>query len=113
MARRVLPVGLVVSAAAADGAGVHGVAFYLLLAAVPASAVAALDAFGELLEDGSSRLHALLWAFVLALTVAGAAVRAPVIAEGSVPALARSALIGCLAIFCVQALASLTAELRR
>jgi hypothetical protein len=112
MARRVLPVGLVVSAAAADGAGVHGVAFYLLLAAVPAGAVAALEAFGELLEDGSG-LHAVLWAVVLALTVAGAAVRAPVIAEGSVPALARSALIGCLAIFCVQALASLTAELRR
>src|SRR5207248_7736195 len=67
MARRVLPVGLVVAAAAADGAGVHGFAFYLLLAAVPAAAVAALDAFGELLDDAGSRLHALLWAVVLAL----------------------------------------------
>jgi hypothetical protein len=113
MARRVLPVGLVVAAAAADGAGVHGMAFYLLLAAVPAAAVAALDAFGELLDDAGSHLHALLWAVVLALTVAGAAVRAPAITEGTVPALARSALVACLGIFCVQALVALAAELRR
>jgi len=112
MGRRVLPVGLVVAAAAADGAGIHGIAFYLVLAAVPAGAVAALDAFGELLDDAGSRLHAVPWAVVLALTVAGAAVRAPAVAEGTVPALARSALVACLAIFCVQALASLAAELR-
>jgi hypothetical protein len=113
MARRLVPVALVVAAAAADGAGVHVLAFYLLLAVVPASAVAALDAFGELLEGAGSTLHALLWAAVLALTVAGAAVRAPAISHGAVPALARSTLVICLAIFCVQALASLTTELRR
>ena|SRR5438105_3065859 len=113
MARRILPVGLVVAAAAADGAGVHGFAFYLLLAAVPAAAVAALDAFGELLEGAGSRLLAVLWGVVLALTVAGATVRAPVIAQGTVPALARSALVVCLAIFCVQALVTFVAELRR
>jgi hypothetical protein len=88
-------------------------AFYLLLAAVPAAAVAALDAFGELLDDTGSYLHALLWAVVLGLTVAGAAVRAPAITEGTVPTLARSALVACLGIFCVQALVGLAAELRR
>ncbi len=113
MAGRVLPVGLVVAAAAADGAGVHGIAFYALLAAVPAAAVAALDAFGEMLDAAGSRLHALLWAVVLALTVAGAAVRAPAVTEGTVPAVARTALVACLAIFCVQAVVSLAAELRR
>ena len=113
MARRVLPVGLVVAAAAADGAGVHGFAFYLLLAAVPAAAVAALDAFGEMLDGAGSRLHALLWTVVLALTVAGAAVRAPAVTEGTVPTMARSALVACLAIFCVQAVVGLAAELRR
>ncbi len=102
-----------VAAAAADGGRFHGIAFYLLLAAVPAAAVAALDAFGELLDDAGSRLHALLWAVVLALTVAGAAVRAPAVTQGTVPALARSALVACLAIFCVQAVASLASELRR
>src|SRR5207247_5700859 len=98
MARRVLPVGLVVAAAAADGAGVHGFAFYLLLAAVPAAAVAALDAFGEMLDDVGSRLHALLWAVVLALTVAGAAVRAARVPRGAAPARAGGARWGCRAL---------------
>jgi hypothetical protein len=113
MNRRLLPVALVIAAAAADGAGSHGLAFYALLFAVPAAAVAALDAFGAVLEGFQERAHALLWAVVLALTVAGAAARAPALAEGSVPTLGRSAVAACLAIFCVQAVAGLIAELRR
>ena len=113
MARRVLPVGLVVGAAAADGAGAHGLAFYALLAAVPAAAVAALDAFGDWLAEAGSGLHAVLWGIVLALTVTGAAVRAPLLAEGTVPALGRSAVVACLGVFCLQALIGLVAELRR
>jgi hypothetical protein len=112
MARRAVPVGLVVAAAAADGAGAHGLAFYALLLAVPAAAVAALDAFGHVLDGGRDHLHALLWTVVLALVVVGAAVRAPAVTEGSVPALARSALLACLAVFCVQAMVALAAELR-
>ena len=113
MGRRLLPVALVLIAAAADGAGSHGLAFYALLAAVPTAAVAALDAFGGALEHSQERLHALLWAVVLVLTVAGAAARAPALAEGSVPALGRSAVPACLAIFCIQAVVGLIAELRR
>ena len=113
MARRAIPVGLVVMAAAADGAGAHELAFYALLLAVPAAAVAALDTFGELLDGARDHLHALLWTVVLGLIVVGAAVRAPAVTEGAVPALARSALLACLAIFCVQAIVSLAAELRR
>jgi hypothetical protein len=113
MARRAIPVGLVVAAAAADGAGAHELAFYALLLAVPAAAVVALDTFGELLDGAHNHLHALLWTVVLGLIVVGAAVRAPAVTEGAVPALARSALLACLAIFCVQAVASLAAELRR
>jgi len=113
MARRALPVGLVIAAAAADGAGSHGVAFYALLLAVPAAAVAALEAFGQVLDGADEHLHALLWTVVLALVVVSCAVRAPAITQGSVPALARSALLACLAIFCVQALVSAVRELRR
>ena len=113
MGRRAIPVGLVVVAAAADGAGAHELAFYALLLAVPAAAVVALDTFGELLDGAQNHLHALLWTVVLALIVVGAAVRAPAVTEGAVPALARSALLACLVIFCVQAVASLAAELRR
>jgi len=112
MARRAIPVALVVAAAAADGAGVHGLAFYALLAAVPAAAVAALDAFGRVLDGANEQLHALLWTMVLALVVVGAAVRAPAVTEGAVPALARSALVACLAVFCVQAVVAATEELR-
>jgi hypothetical protein len=112
VARRGIPVALVIAAAAADGAGMHGIAFYALLAAVPATAVASLDAYGEALEAGRSRVHAVLWALVLAFTVIGAAVRAPVLAEGSVPALGRTAVVACLAIFCAQGIAGLVAELR-
>ena len=113
MTRRVVPVGLVIAAAAADGAGIHGLAFYALLLAVPAAAVAALEAFGHVLDGKNEHLHALLWTIVLALVVVGSAARAPAVAEGVVPAAARSALLACLAVFCVQAVASLMAELRR
>jgi hypothetical protein len=113
MARRVLPVGLVLAAAAADGAGVHGLAFYALLLAVPAAAVAALEAFGRVLDGADEHLHALLWTVVLVLLVIGAAVRSPAVTQGAVPGLARSALLACLAVFCVQAVVAAAAELRR
>lgn len=113
MARRAIPVGLVVAAAAGDGAGAHELAFYALLLAVPAAAVVALDTFGELLDGARDHLHALLWAVVLVLIVVGAAVRAPAVTEGAVPTLARSSLLACLAIFCVQAVVSLASELKR
>jgi hypothetical protein len=54
----------------------------------------------------------LLWTFVLALVVVGAAVRAPAVTEGVVPASARSALLACLAVFCVQAVVAAAAEFR-
>ena len=104
--------GLVIAAAAADGAGFHELAFYALLFAVPAAAVAALEAFGRVLDGENEHLHALLWTLVLALVVVGAAVRAPAVTEGVVPASARSALLACLAVFCVQAAVAAAAELR-
>ncbi|HET7555333.1 MAG TPA: hypothetical protein VFJ75_06740 [Gaiellaceae bacterium] len=101
-----------IAAAAADGAGSHTVAFYALLLAVPAAAVAALEAFGRVLDGANEQLHALLWAVVLALVVVGCAVRAAAVADGAVPGLARSALLACLGVFCVQAAASAARELR-
>jgi hypothetical protein len=112
MARGALPVGLVIAAAAADGAGAHGLAFYALLLAVPAAAVAALDAFGHVLDGAAGHLHAFLWTVVVALLVTGAAVRAPEVTEGVVPTLGRSALVACLVVFCIQAAVSAASELR-
>jgi hypothetical protein len=42
----------------------------------------------------------------------GAAVRASAVA-GAVPSLARSALLACLGVFCVQAAAAVASEFRR
>jgi uncharacterized membrane protein YoaK (UPF0700 family) len=112
MTRRAVPVGLVIAAAAADGAGLHGLAFYALLLAVPTAAVAALEAFGRVLDGENEHLHALLWTVVLALVVVGAAARAPAVAEGVVPAAAHSALLACLVVFCIQAVVATMQELR-
>jgi hypothetical protein len=113
MARRAIPVALVVAAAAADGAGVHGLAFYALFLAVPAAAAVALDELGALLDGGRDPVHATLWGLVLALTVVGAAARAPDLTRGLVPGIAHTTLLACLAIFCVQAGLALAAEFRR
>jgi signal transduction histidine kinase len=102
MLRRALPVLLVLAAAAADGAGSHRVAFYALLAAVPALAVAALDAFGEYLE-GSSGGRALVSGLALALAVLGTAVRGQIPGEATVPAVAVSALAACLGLLACEA----------
>ena len=113
MARRVVPVVLVIAAAAADGAGAHRLAFYALLVAVVPAAITALEAFGRVLDGARDHLHALLWAAVVGLLVTGAAVRAPLVTEGAVPTLARSALLACLLVFCVQAAVAVATEVRR
>src|SRR4051794_8002863 len=55
MARRLVPIGLVIAAAAADGAGAHGLAFYALLLAVPAAAGAALEALRRARDGAGER----------------------------------------------------------
>jgi hypothetical protein len=107
--RRLLPVALVVSAAAADARELHEVAFYLLVAAVPAAAVSALSLFGEALDlpgDGAVRLQAALAALGLVLVLVAAAIRGqnPVT---EVPPVAVSALMAALGVFAVQAVAAL------
>jgi hypothetical protein len=106
-------VALVVAAAAADGRELHEVAFYLLVAAVPAAAVSALSLFGDVLDlpgDGAVRLQAALAALGLVLVLLAAAIRgqAPVT---EVPQLAASALVACLGVFGFQMLAALVRPL--
>jgi hypothetical protein len=112
MARRVVPVVLVIAAAAADGAGAHRLAFYALLLAVAPAAITALEVFGRVLDGASDHLHALLWTLVLGLLVTGTAVRAPLVTEGAVPTLGRSSLLACLVVFCVQAGVAVATEVR-
>jgi len=61
-----------------------------------------MDSFGEYLE-GASGLRALAWAAALGLAVASSAVRGQVPGETTVPAVAVSALLACLALVWAQA----------
>jgi hypothetical protein len=103
---RATPAALVIAAALADSFGAHGLAFYVLLLAVPVAAVEAL----RRLED---RVGAGLSGVSLALILLTCALRAPSAEEATVPAAARSALMACVALVCVEALVALAAELRR
>jgi len=111
MLLRIAPAALVVGAAAADGVGSHGLAFYLLLAAIPAAAVVALERFGALVE-GASGFQAFLSGLALALLVLSTAVRSASLAERPLPALAVSALVACLAVLVLQAAVEVVRGLR-
>jgi hypothetical protein len=120
MVRRALPVGLVLAAALADVRELHLLAFYLLVAAVPAMAISALSFFGELVEapggstgETTARLQAFFATLGLVLTVVAAAARGQSALESGVPALGVSALVGCLAVFAIQGLVTLTVSVSR
>jgi hypothetical protein len=100
---RALPVMLLAGALLVDGR----VAFYLLVAAVPAAAVAALLLFGELVElpgRWGLRLDVTLAALGLLCVVVAAASR------GQAPeaALAGTAAVAALAVYGAQTVAALT-----
>lgn len=119
MARRWLPLGLALLAAGLDVSGAHGLAFHALLIAVPAAAVGALGALGELLDlradnraDAPVYLLPFLSSLGLALLVFTAAVRAPTLGDPSAPAGAAGLLSLGLALLCLEALLSVLFEPR-
>jgi hypothetical protein len=112
VSRQLGPVALVVAAALADGAGRSELAFYLLLAAVPVIAAAALAAYGEYVADGREAAQTVLWGLALLFVTTSAAVRAPVLGA-VVPALGGATLIACLSLVGVQGALALVGELRR
>jgi len=109
-------VALVVLATFTDALHAPSLAFYLLLAAVPAIVVAGLAAVEELLETDAlphRRAIAMLHVVTLLLVLAAAALRAPLRAEGAVPRAAVSAAIACLVVFGIQALLAWSPAIRR
>lgn len=108
MSMRALTVGLVLIAALADSAGSHALGYYALVGAVPAAAVAALLAFGDVLDGTAAtaldRGQALLAALALPFLLVATAVRAPLLSDGEVPALGVTAIAICLALLATQAL---------
>jgi hypothetical protein len=116
VSRRALPFVLVLAAAVVDVVGLRSAATYLLVAAVPAAAAAALTVFGELVQrPGRSpgialaRTEAVLSAFALVSVVVAGAARAAAVDGAAVPPLAVSALVACLTSFALQACITLLA----
>ena len=117
MTMRLASVALVLGAAIADAAGQHGVAYYALVAAVPAVALAALWALGDVLDGSAAlpqdRAAAVLTALALPFVLLGTAVRAPLLEEGPPPAIGVTAVVVALALFAAQALVVATTVPRR
>jgi hypothetical protein len=113
--RRLLPVGLVVAAAAVGVQGHTRLGFYLLLAAVPACAAAALALFGDLLDAPDDQARVVLRTELalavagLALLVVAAAARSGAPEGEPVPALSAVALGACVGALVTQALVALVA----
>ena len=108
MTTRLASVSLVLGAALADAAGLHSLAYYALVAAVPIVAIAALNGLGDVLDGSAAEPHdrgvALLSALTLPFVLLATAVRAPLLTEGPPPAIGVTAVVAALAIFAVQAL---------
>jgi hypothetical protein len=117
--RRLLPVVLVVAATWADSRDLHELAFYLLIAAVPAAAVSALSLFGDLVDlparapgEARTRLETTLASLGLLLLLVAAALRGQG-TETEVPPLAVSTLVACLFVFGAQAVTAFAPKLER
>jgi hypothetical protein len=104
--RSAISAALVLGAVVADGEHARAVALYLVLAAIPVVAVAALSFYGDLVEGtGDAEAGAVyvgLTSLALVLLLIGAAVRANTLAGGAIPALGISTLVGALALLGLQ-----------
>ncbi len=106
MAVRFLPAGLILATLAADVGGFHAAGYFLLVAAVPAAAVAALTQLGDLLEaaePGLGRVQTLLAAVLLLTVLLATAVRGHSAAESAVPPFSTSLLATAVALLVLQA----------
>ena len=98
MSRRLLPALLVLAALLSDTGGSHGVALALLLFAIPAAFVLALDCYGDVLESRCSGIRPVLAGLSVLLLVLSAALRSPAVI-GGVPKFAVSALVITLVLY--------------
>jgi uncharacterized protein involved in response to NO len=111
MGSRLLPLSLAVAAVVADATGIHGLAFYLVLLAIPGAAAAAFLGAGDALE-GKEIMRGVTSCLALALLVLASAVRANAPEGAAVPALAASAMIAAVLVYCLPLLAWVLEPLR-
>ena len=98
MGSRLLPLSLAIGAFAADAAGLHRIASYLVLLAVVGAAAAAFVGVGEWIEGKGGLVRAGSTTLALVLLLLGAAVRTAAPTGSHVPVLAVSTLV--LAVLC-------------
>lgn len=99
MGSRLLPVALAAAALLADAAGLHQIAFYLVLLAVVGAAAAAFVGVGDVLEGKGGLLRAATSVLALALLLLGSAVRAGAPAGSHVPVLALSSIVAAVFVY--------------
>jgi hypothetical protein len=97
MTSRLLAPGIALAAVAADATGIHGLAFWLVLLALPVAAAAAFVGVSDALA-GEGAIRGLTASLALVLLVLGSAVRENAPRGGHVPALAVSSIV--MALFC-------------
>ena len=112
MGSRPLPLALVLGALLADVCGLHGLAFYLLLLAVPGAAAAAFVAASDALERRSVWPRALSTTLALGLLVTASAVRGNAPPGAHVPSFAISAAVAAVVVYGLSPLAWLLEPLR-
>jgi hypothetical protein len=93
MGSPLLPLSLAATALGADAAGLHQVAFYVVLLAIVGAAAAAFVGATNALEGTGSWLRAASPCLALILLVLGSAVRANAAVGGHVPTLALSTVV--------------------
>jgi hypothetical protein len=105
---------LLLATAVSDALGHAGVSFYLLVLAVPVTAIAGLVCFGEVVDavgggsgDALGRLQAVLACVLVGTIVGGAAIRAPAVSEDVVPTAAAAMLAVAFGVLILQALVAL------
>ena len=105
---------LLLAVAVSDALGHAAASFYLLVLAVPVTATAGLVCLARVVDgaggadgDPLGRLQAALASVLVLTIVIGAAIRAPVLPEGSVPGLAGGALGVSFCVLILQALVAL------
>jgi cobalamin synthase len=105
---------LLLATAVSDALGHAGASFYLLVLAVPVTAIAGLVCFGHVVDaaDGGNgdtlgRVQASLATVLVVTIVTGAAIRAPAVPEEVVPAAASAALAVAFGVLVLQALVAL------
>jgi len=104
MCSRLLPLSFALGATISDTTGLHRIALWLVLLAIPGAAAAAFLAVGDVLEGKRAWTRAVTTSGSLALLLVASAVRQSAAVGHAVPALAVSAVIAAAVLYLLPAL---------